>query len=214
MLGALFACQGVLLLAFLGEEGTLLVALALQVEAEVGELLFAAADDGGLVAAVARVLLEVLHLQVTLVVQLIVVEEPFGVEVEAEAVERLHHTGIFRLHVLNLVAHHAQRVLGLHNLPVEDGHLAVDVVDEACALVDALLDEVDLLGRVLRVLARLVEVVREAGDFFLYVGFLAFELFFVLPLGGHGTKQQRHKDCRDYVIVSSIKHNADCRCYC
>ena len=52
----------VFLFAFLCQKGYLLVALALQVQIEVLEELLAALDNGGLMLAVAGILLKIFHL--------------------------------------------------------------------------------------------------------------------------------------------------------
>ena len=186
----LLSGEGLPLFALLGKKVVLLIALPLKVEVKVGKTLFATLDGSGLVTTEARILLEILHFEVGVVIACVVEKERGGIDILAKAIERADDTCIFGLHAVNLAANHPQGVFRAGDLTVEMSHLTIDVVNKSVALVDALFDEFDLLCTVARIFTGFAQFVVEARYFFLDTGFIAFELFFALRLRRLGKQQQ------------------------
>ena len=115
----LLAGEGLPLFALLRKECALLVALALQVEVDVGEELLFPLDGSSLVFTVSRVLLEVLHLEIGEVVGSVVEQERGGVDIATETIQRADNEGILGLHAVNLAADHPQGILRAGDLAVK-----------------------------------------------------------------------------------------------
>ena len=115
----LLACEGLPLLALLRKECALLVALALQVEVDIGEQLLFPLDGCCLVLTIARVLLEVLHLEIRKVVGGVIEQERGRVHIATKAIQRADNEGVLGLHAVDLAADHPQGVLRAGDLAVE-----------------------------------------------------------------------------------------------
>ena len=121
-------------------------------------------------------------------------KEGEAVEVGAFAIKGAHYLGVLLLHAIHLVLHGEDAVLCLRYLVVEDAHLCVDVVDEACALLNLFVEGVELGGGEFGVLLGLGKFVVEALDFGFGFGFFLFELRFGLPVDGLGKENEHCKE--------------------